>query len=101
MLEGRLGARAHATVKTTQSPQPLKDARKCRSACLYEEHRKQNEADLAAYKLLYASTIKIVSLNTRSLLKPTLRKQIIDYTRANNVHVLCLQETKAKRPRNT
>ena len=96
MLEGRLGTCAHATVKTTQSPQPFKYARKCRSARLYEEHRNQNKADLAAYKLPYASTITTVSLNTRSLLKPTMHKQIIDYTRANNAHVLCLQETKSK-----
>ena len=85
-LEGRWGTYSHTLVKTTQGPQPLKDARDRTHTRLYEEHRNQNKADLTSSKLPYASMIKIVSFNSRSLLKPTMRKQIIHYMRAHKVH---------------
>ena len=48
------------------------------------------------HKIPYASTLKIASFNTRSLLKLTMHRQLIDYMRAHNIEVLCLQETKSK-----
>ena len=85
-LGGRSGTCSHTLVKTTQGPQPLKDARNHTYTRLYEEHRNQNKADLTSYNLPYASMIKVVSFNSRSLLKPTMHKQIIDYMRAHQVH---------------
>ena len=48
------------------------------------------------HKIPYASTLKIASFNTRSLLKLTMHRQLIDYMRAHNIEALCLQETKSK-----
>ena len=101
MHGGSLGSCSQTIVKTTQGPQPLKDARnrshtRLSHTRLYEEHRNRHKADLSLYKMPYGSMIKIVSLNARSLLKPTMHRQIIDYMRTHQVHIVCLQETKSK-----
>ena len=88
MLGGSLGSCSQTTVKTTQGPQPLKDARNRSHTRVYGEHRNRHKADLSLYKMPYGSMIKIVSLNARSLLKPTMHRQIIDYMRTNQVHIL-------------
>ena len=53
MLGGSLGSCSQTTVKTTQGPQPLKDARNRSQARLYEEHRNRRKADLLLYKVPY------------------------------------------------
>ena len=93
---GGMGIRPPGRFVTTETQMPLKDARLTSSKRLYEEHQNQSKANSTNLKLPYAFNFKIATLNVRSLLKQTMHKQIIDYMRLHDIHVLCLQETRSK-----
>eukprot|EP00969_Alexandrium_andersonii_P260676 11524874-Alexandrium_andersonii.AAC.1 len=42
----------------------------------------------------YGNVMKVAALNVRSLLKPTMHRQITDYMKSHDLHIMALQETK-------
>ena len=48
----------------------------------------------AAHKVAYGQTMKFATLNTRSIRKAGMHKQVERYMEERNIAVLCLQETK-------
>ena len=89
---GGIGTRPPGLTVITEAQPPLKDARLTSSERLYEKHHNQGKANHANCKIPYAFNFKLATLNVRSLLKQTMHKQIIDYMRLYDIHVLCLQE---------
>ena len=96
MYQDWLGTNPVPSAKTTQASRSLKDARSSTSTRLYEEHHNHTKPDLNRFKLPYACKLKVVSLNVRSLIKPTMHQQIVTYMKEHRIQVLCLQETKSK-----
>ena len=96
MCQDWLGTNPASSAKTTQAFRSLKDARSVTSTRLHEEHNNHTKPDLNRFRLPYAYKLKIVSLNARSLLKPTMHQQIITYMKEHRIQVLCLQETKSR-----
>ena len=88
MCQDWLGTNPASSAKTTQAFRSLKDARSVTSTRLHEEHNNHTKPNLNRFRLPYAYKLKIVSLNARSLLKPTMHQQIITYMKEHRIQVL-------------
>ena len=90
----RLGSGSLDSSKTIAS-QPLNNALTAGSF-LYEEHSENRKRSPLLNKIKYGDTLCIGTLNACSLVKSTMRHQLVHYMHTKKIDILCLQEMKAK-----